>query len=69
MRQRVLQQAAIAEPVADDALERLILGAERDDAARRDLFAMALDDAARLIGVRGVHRDAQLVEREGKRRA
>ena len=44
VRQRVFQQPAIPEPVADAALERLELRSERHDARRPGLVAMAVDD-------------------------
>ena len=42
--QRVLEQAAIAKAIADDALERLELAAERHDAPGTNLVTVAVDD-------------------------
>ena len=67
--QRVLEQAAIAEAIADDALERLELRAKRHDAAADNLVAMALDDLVRAFGFVVAHRQAKLVRRERERRA
>ena len=51
VRQRVLEQPAILEAIADAPFERLELRAERDDPARAVLVAVAVDDP---LGVRGV---------------
>ena len=51
VRQRVLEQAAIAEPVVDARLQLVELVAQAHD-ARADVLAMAVDDAARLVGGR-----------------
>ena len=72
MGQRVLEQTAVLEAVADPPLERLELRAERHDAATLDLVAVAVDDAQRRRGIVGVDRDAPLprlvVQRERERR-
>ena len=57
VRQRVLEQPAVLEAIADAALERLELRAERDDPARAVLVAVAVDDPLGVRGVVGVHRD------------
>ena len=69
VRQRVLEQPAILEAIADAAFERLELGAERDDPARAGLVAVAVDDPLGVRGVVGVHRDPELVDRQRERRA
>ena len=72
VRQRVLEQAAIAEAVADAPLRAArARRAERHHLARSALVAMAVDDALRVRGILGVHRDPtrQLVDRQRERRA
>ena len=59
---RVLEQAAIAEAIADRLLQRLELVAQPHDLAVLELGAVALDDALRLVGLAGVDRDAHLGE-------
>ena len=49
MRERVLEQPAIPEPVSQPFLELLELVPQVDD-ARADVFAMALDDAPGIVG-------------------
>ena len=51
VRHRVLEQPAVAEAVADRLLQRLELVAQPDDLPARELGAVALDDAPRLVGV------------------
>src|SRR5918993_3166055 len=66
MRERVLEQPAIPEAVAEPRFERRKLLRQRHDQPAADLLAMALDDADRFLGVVVAHRDAQLhrVDRE-----
>ena len=63
VRQRVLEQAAIAEAVANPCLERVELLRQRHDDAAADLFAMALDDADGMRGIFFAHRDLGFAER------
>ena len=58
----MLEQPAVAEPVGDGLLQRLELVAQPHDLPVRQLRAVALDDAARLVGVVGVHRNPDLAE-------
>ena len=60
VRQRVLEQPAVAEAVSDRALERFELRPERDDPSTLHLVAVALDDPQRRGGIVGVDRDPPL---------
>ena len=73
VRQRVLEQTAIAKPIADALLERDELLRQGHDEAAAHLLAMALDDAHRVLGLVLPHRDERLAhrvdgEREERRR-
>ena len=57
VRQGVLEHPAIAEPVADARFERDELLRQWHDNPRANLFAMALDDAHRLLGLVLADRD------------
>ncbi len=59
----MLEQAAIAEAVADRPLQRLELVAQPHDLSVRQPRPVALDDPLRLLRVVGMHGDAHLAER------
>ena len=67
MRQRVLEQAVIAELVADDPLERLELSTDAGHASVRAVVTVAVDESCRFVGVLLVHRHTEFVDRDGKR--
>ena len=60
---RVLEQAAVAEAVADRQLQRLELVAQPHHPAVGQLGAVLLDDALRLLGVGLVDGDADFAQR------
>jgi aminoglycoside phosphotransferase len=69
--ERVLEQPAIAEAVAQTQFESIKLLRQRHHEAAADLFAMALDDADGFRSVVLTHGDACLshrVDREGEQR-
>ena len=68
VRHRVLEQPAIAEPVADRLLQRLELVAQPHDVAVPELRPVARDDALRVLRVAGVDPDAHLVETVDRQR-
>jgi hypothetical protein len=67
VRERVLEQPAVAEAVGDAALEVVELVAQPDDAAA-DVLAVALDDAPRLVRGVGGDGDADVLERVDRHR-
>ena len=69
VRERVLEQPAIAKAIAEARLERGKLLRQRHDQAAAHLLAMALDDAHRLFRLVLAHRDARLAHRvDGERK-
>ena len=64
----MLEQAAIAEAIADARLERVELLRQRHDHAAADLLAMAVDDAHGLGGLFVAHRDRRLAQRRHRER-
>ena len=63
VRQRVLEQPAILEAIADARFERIELLRQRHDDAAADLLAMAVDDPHRVGGILVAHGDAGLAHR------
>ncbi len=67
MRERVLEESSVLEPVADPLLQIVEFVAEANDASP-DVLAMALDDPARIVCVSAWNRDSNLAKRAHRHR-